>query len=214
MNFTGLLSGPASSPLSLSTNLSNPLLGSSSLRSSSGLTLSSQTTLSLSPLKLSSFTPSTRHAETGVRKGDSQPIQSGGTGFKPFTTPVIETGLTKLSLSKDKKAARSDNSKTVAVLKDIPRKRHTDSTLKTVKKSKVQSASGVIKSEVFKAYDVAPPDYAIKCEKEDDFMDVDLLKFIPPSKDVRLSEGVGRTITDIISAKVNMSDSYCEIFLD
>ncbi|CAG5115663.1 unnamed protein product, partial [Candidula unifasciata] len=202
---SSLLSGHASLGSGLlSTNLSNPLLDSLSLRS--GLTQTTESSLSLSPLKLSSFASSTRHAsvKTSVKPGESSQIQRAGlTNLKPHTTPLIETSLTRLSLSQDtgKVAGFDDSKPSLHALKESPRKRHTENSLKTVKKSKVQNASGEITSEVIKAYAVEPPQYAIKCENEDRFMDVDLPKFIPPSKDARLSGDVGKGLTNVTGLK-------------
>lgn len=131
---------------------------------------------------------------------------------------MIESGLTKLSLSQsgqDKTEVSRIDDTSIYLKATAPklheysskshtRKRHIGTAEKIVKKNKVQSASGVVRAHVIKQHTIEPPDYFIKCDRGDEYMEVDLLKFVPPSKDARLFQTVGKSLTDITGIKVSI----------
>lgn len=77
------------------------------------------------------------------------------------------------------------------------------------KKKIVESDTGVLTSQAIKQYTIDPPEYYIKCETEDRFKEVEVPKFIPPSKDVKLIQGIRTSVSEINELKVSLKKNIC-----
>lgn len=211
---TGLLSGK--SPASSLTSPQSSLLTTGSLSLSCNLKLSSNLTPSFSssssPHLLSSSLLTSSKLTSNVESSTSK------AAFAPSgsKTSKIEAGFGNLSLQgakkvsgavEEKKASSRDKSmkQTHPVSGAQGRKRTVAKIEKAEKRKKVETKAGVITSQVIKKHTIDRPEYAIKCQDVDlmeEYMEVDLPKFVPPSADMRLVQSIGKSLTDVIGLKV------------
>ncbi|XP_012935535.1 telomerase protein component 1 [Aplysia californica] len=205
-------SKPTSGFGSLGTSLSTSLSGSSTLGNKGSSLLSSstlgkpsllssgsslQSKLSLSSTTSSLLRPSSLLTSTLTPSG-------GLLSSKSEKAPAIESSLNKLSLASahspkyDTKASERGTTKYGL---GSAKKRLTKDSQKTEKKKKVVGHGGEVMAQVIRRHAIKAPDYFIKCENEEEYMDMDIPQFVPPSEDMRLAPSVARSLTDVVGIK-------------
>ncbi|XP_059178831.1 telomerase protein component 1-like [Physella acuta] len=208
---TSLLSANLKTDSSLLSSLSNKLLSTQATSSSAGakpslnISLSTSTKPSTSLSALSTFS-------------SLKPTQSlkDSTLTRP---PLLESGLSKLTLKTETELSyKSLLTGATTVKRDVQvesssskapnLKRKLASKSLPEKKKIVESDTGILLSQAIKQYSIDPPEYYIKCETDDRFMEVEYLpNFIPPSNDVKLNQGVKTPLNKIIEFKRQLINS-------
>ncbi|XP_055874450.1 telomerase protein component 1-like isoform X1 [Biomphalaria glabrata] len=172
----------------LTTSLNNPLLSTCSTLSplsSDKPLLSSQKTVNTEAKRSPLSKPP--HLESGLKKLTLASVKE---------CPQPSHSVSEVSHFKETKLMPESNDK-----KSLSKKRLLGSSLQTEKKVKLVSRSGEVMSQSLKQYAVEAPDYYIKYEKEDEFMEFELPQFVLPTKDMRLTHSVGKSLVDITGIK-------------
>ncbi|KAH9524948.1 hypothetical protein Btru_028330 [Bulinus truncatus] len=115
-------------------------------------------------------------------------------------TPVLESSLTKLSLTQEKEDLSKSIKLTSNVEKSTAKKRILVDSLQKEKKMKLEIETGIVTSQAIQQHAVEPPEYYIKFESGD-FMEVELPRFAPPSEDMHLKKSLGRELVDVAALK-------------